>query len=77
MKKILVFFCAVVLVFGIIGSAGAIVYTYTAGDKDFGADRDSYDVATNMDFYVFGADVRMLPHMRGPATNNKGWIETK
>jgi len=50
--------------------ASAIGFNATAGDVDFAADRDAYDISTNMDFYVFkdgqGAS--------GAATNSLGYV---
>lgn len=34
-------------------SAAPITFTSTAGDVDFAADRDAFDVGSNMDYYVF------------------------
>jgi len=50
--------------------ANAIVFNATAGDEDFAADRDAYDISTNMDFYVF-KDGR---GESGAATNSLGYV---
>lgn len=71
MKKFLTFLCAFMLVGGMVGSASALVFNSTAGDVDFAADRDAYDVTTNMDFFVFPAGSTAT----GVATNTLAVIE--
>lgn len=55
---------------GTTGVASALSFNSTAGDMDFAADRDAYDVSTNMDFFVFGTN----QNESGAATNNLGYV---
>jgi len=66
-------FCAIMVALIATGSlmAAPITVDITAGDVDFGATRDAYDVATNMDFYVF----KEGSGESGVATNSKGLID--
>ena len=50
--------------------AAPITYSATAGDVDFAADRDAYDNATNMDWYVF----RTGSGISGAGTNSLGSV---
>ena len=52
-------------------NAGVITYMNTAGDVDFGANRDAYDVSTNMDFFVFPVG----SGESGAATNSLGAVD--
>lgn len=51
--------------------AAPITFTSTAGDVDFAADRNAYDVGTNMDFYVF----KEGSQQSGAGTNSLGIID--
>lgn len=73
MKKTLFLLCLFAMVLGISGTASALLFTSTAGDMDFGADRDAYDISTNMDFFVFAPHV--TPSGTPVATNNLGYVE--
>ncbi len=48
-----------------------ITFESTAGDQDFAANRNSFDVATNFDYYVF----RQGEEETGLATNSKGRVD--
>jgi hypothetical protein len=54
----------------VMSHAAPISYSSTAGDQDFAADRDAYDNATNMDWYVF----RTGSGISGPGTNSLGSV---
>lgn len=69
MKKLPIL-CILLMFFGFAGSASALTYNATAGDQDYAYDRDAYDVATNMDHYVF----RTNSGISSPYTNSLGWI---
>jgi hypothetical protein len=71
MKKrvISIIVCAMVIMVTGVG-AEALTISMTAGDVDFGADRDLYDQQTNMDYFVFAEG----SGESGTATNSLGWI---
>lgn len=73
MKKLLVLLFTVFLLGGIYSQAGAtaIDFLQTAGDEDYGADRDDYDDETNMDYFVFQEG----QGLEAEATNSLGYIE--
>lgn len=71
MKTKLSFLLTMLLLVCAVGTANALVYTYTAGDVDYAADRDAYDNATNMDYYVFKAGSSTT----GAATNSLGYVQ--
>jgi hypothetical protein len=71
MKKLIQIMLALFLVLGFTAfNASALVFNTTAGDVDYAADRDAYDIATNMDFYVFNDSSTAT----GAATNTLGWV---
>jgi hypothetical protein len=70
-KLVLSIAVGMVLTFGAGFALAGIDYSSTAGDQDYAATRNAYDVTTNMDFYVFNPDTSVS----GAATNNKGEIK--